>query len=64
MAGRNPQAAAGRGRGEQPPGAGGLRVIGIDDGKKDHAHAPAPFEPAPAGTGNGSARSSPVVLVS
>ncbi|MEV7676727.1 ATP-binding protein [Streptomyces sp. NPDC088752] len=26
---------------------GGLLVIGIDDGKKDHAHALAPFEPDP-----------------
>ncbi|GEB60053.1 AlbA family DNA-binding domain-containing protein [Streptomyces gardneri] len=26
---------------------GGLLVIGVDDGKQDHAHALAPFEPAP-----------------
>lgn len=26
---------------------GGLLVIGVDDGKKDHAHALAPFEPVP-----------------
>ncbi|WP_052190207.1 helix-turn-helix domain-containing protein [Streptomyces sp. NRRL S-1824] len=26
---------------------GGLLVIGVDDGKKDHAHALAPFEPIP-----------------
>ncbi|MEW2120908.1 ATP-binding protein [Streptomyces sp. NPDC005474] len=27
--------------------AGGMVVIGVDDGKKDHAHALAPFEPVP-----------------
>ncbi|MGW3060678.1 AlbA family DNA-binding domain-containing protein [Streptomyces goshikiensis] len=26
---------------------GGLLVVGVDDGKRDHAHALAPFEPAP-----------------